>query len=95
MLCWCRDVPQHSRPFTHGMALHMGIICTLKRLACHIAAMAVQVQRANVASSYAWNESSLAAQPLPPACTDKDEMSLYKQSKVCIAFKCGVIFYCS
>lgn len=57
--------------------------------------MAAQVQRANVASSYAWNESSLAAQPLPPARIDRDEMSLYKQSKVCIASKCGVTFSCS
>lgn len=54
-------IPRPRRPFTHGMALHMGIICTLKRLACQIAAMPAQVQRANVASSYAQKESSLAA----------------------------------
>lgn len=57
--------------------------------------MDAQVQTANVASSYAWNESSLAAQPLPPARVDRDEMSLCKQSKVCIVSKCGVKFYCS
>lgn len=32
--------------FTHEMALHMGIICTFKWLARHIAAMAAQVQSA-------------------------------------------------
>lgn len=61
----------------------MCIICTLKRLACHIAAVAAQVQRANVASSYAQNESSPEAEPLPPALIDKDDQNLDKHNLAC------------
>lgn len=63
--------------------LHMGIICTLKRLACHIAAVAAQVQRANVASSYARDESSREAELLPPALIDRDDRSLDKHNLAC------------
>lgn len=71
----------------------MGIICTLKRLACHIAAVATQVQRANVALSYARDESSWEAEQLPPALIDRDDRSLGKHNLACYLLPLNVVWH--